>query len=161
EPPPPAEGPVAARVGDPTEHADPLRGSEGSPDVVIENKHAWRAHDDHHECTDHGTEKCYLGSKTVLINNRMAVRRDDYITDEALPNKVTGGASQVIIGDIPFGLFDPERLKEFCKDFCELIAKWKDLSPEERLQELEQVLNKQLMKLGVPPVSLGTHDGPL
>jgi uncharacterized Zn-binding protein involved in type VI secretion len=145
-------------VGDPTEHGDLLRGGEGSSDVTIESQRAWRAHDDVHQCTDHGAEKCYLGSRTVVINNRMAVRKGDYITDEAPPNKVSGGASQVVIGDIPFGLFDPERLKEFCKDFCDIIARWKDLLPEERLQEMENALNKQLTKSGVPPVKLGTRD---
>jgi len=74
----------AARKSDMTAHGKPATPGLGSTNVFIGKKNAWRTISDTHLCplstpTPHGPEKCYLGSTTVFINNKMACRLGDIL----------------------------------------------------------------------------------
>jgi hypothetical protein len=165
----------AARVGDTTQHKKKkLSPGPGSPNIEIEKDRAWRAVVDEHECPEevpatdlpgkawdlvdgvskHGKEKCFLGSFSVLLNGQMAVRREVNLTGEYGPNLITGGATTVEIGDIPFGLAEPVRIAEFCREFKRIMDNWNTLSPTDRIAALEVAINRQLAKSGVPSVSI-------
>jgi uncharacterized Zn-binding protein involved in type VI secretion len=114
----------AARAGDEVTHpltsGAPQLSGMGADIVEIDSKHAWRAVQDSHSCTcppppppPHGLEKVFMGSMTVLINNKMACRMTDVLLGANVPNPIVGGCSTVLIGDIPFGLADPRTLEEY------------------------------------------------
>lgn len=156
----------AARVGDaskPPHAPGTLTPGPGSLDVSIGNKPAWRANIDSAMCTTpiappapapHGPEKCYLGSLSVMINNQMAVRQDDILIGAGPPNQVAIGFPTVLIGDFGFGLTDPANMTEFCKEFTQLMSDWATLTPEQRRARLEDAINRQLGKSGLPRQSV-------
>jgi uncharacterized Zn-binding protein involved in type VI secretion len=155
----------AARVGDSTSHLfNPLVPGPGAITVLIEGKPAWRAVVDTSICpvpiappapAPHGPEKCYLGSFGVLINGQMAVRLGDMVVGPpAPPNAIVFGAMTVLIGDTAFGLADPANIAAFCKGFKELMKKWDSLTPEQRRQELQNLINNSLTSSGTPPVTV-------
>jgi uncharacterized Zn-binding protein involved in type VI secretion len=96
--------PMAARVGDLTSHKTPLGPSLGSINVLIGGKPAWRAQVDRHLCplstgtVPHVGGVVQVGSKTVLINNRPAVRQGDLIVENGPPNPIAKGEPTVLIG---------------------------------------------------------------
>jgi uncharacterized Zn-binding protein involved in type VI secretion len=156
----------AARVGDastPPHAPGTLTPGPGSVDVSIGNKPAWRANIDTAACTTpiappapapHGPEKCYLGSLSVMINNQMAVRQGDILIGAGPPNPVLLGFPTVLIGDVGFGLMDPANMSEFCKEFTQLMNDWATLTPEQRRARLEDAINRQLGKSGLPRQSV-------
>jgi uncharacterized Zn-binding protein involved in type VI secretion len=131
--------------------------------VFIGNKPAWRANTDTAVCTTpiappapapHGPEKCYLGSLSVMINNQMAVRQGDILIGAGPPNPVLMGFPTVLVGDVGFGLMDPANMAEFCKEFAQLIKDWGSLTSEQRRARLEDAINRQLDKSGLPRQSV-------
>jgi uncharacterized Zn-binding protein involved in type VI secretion len=149
-------GRPAARVGDQTTPPHtPLIPGPGSSTVLIGDRPAWRTNVDTSMCATpppppHGAEICYLGSLSVMINDQMAVRQGDTVIGGGGPNRIVLGLNSVLIGDIGFGLADPARMAEFCKDFGKLALEWHVLKPHEREAWLEAIINKQLAKSGVP-----------
>lgn len=168
-----------ALVGSTVQHNNlTLTPGPGSPDVSVQGQAAWRAFDDQNDCTaavtgpppaagatatpaatgtpapppSHGTEICYVGSFSVLINNRMSVRQGDALLGADAPNVVTVGDSTVMIGDIPFGLADSRNLDAFCDEFRNIIDNWLSLTSDERLDGLAGAINPQLAKSGLPEV---------
>lgn len=153
----------AARVGDQgtPPHVPPvLAPGPGSVNVLVGSKPAWRANLDKHVCAcpiappapaPHGPETCFFGSISVLINNQMAVRMGDMLVGLGPPNTVLIGATNVLIGDVGFGLAAAANMAEFCADFASLMRDWDTLSPAEREARLGEITNKQLAKSGVPP----------
>ena len=156
----------AARVGDngtPPHTPTPLAPGPGSTNVLVDNKPAWRANIDKAVCAlpiappapaPHGPETCFLGSLSVMINHQMAVRMGDILIGAGPPNVVASGCTKVLIGDIGFGLADRANMDEFCKEFAELVAEWGSLTPQERQDRLEEIINRQLGKSGVPQQSV-------
>ncbi len=97
--------PPAARVTDETAHGSPLFPGTGSADVFIGGLPAWRALLDKHLCaaTPDGVGTVLMGSPTVRINQAMAVRMGDIVTE--VPgaamgpvNLIVGGCATVVIG---------------------------------------------------------------
>lgn len=92
----------AARVGDPTTHGAPLSPGPGSPNVLIENRPAWRATIDQHACPAvsasgaDGVGNVLVGSPTVLINNQMACRQGDIVVEK--PGAAMGPANPIVMG---------------------------------------------------------------
>ncbi len=149
--------PEAARPTDPTAHGDPLSPGPGSDNVTSAGKKQWRAGPDSHLCkhpVSDAAEICKLGSLTVHVNGKMAVRKDDFLTGAGAPNTIAKGAATVLIGDIRMGLWDPANAAEFCKDMCDLKKKWDKMTPAERRAALDKAVNKQLAKSGVPHVGI-------
>ena len=156
----------AARVGDlctPPHLPTMLAPGIGMPTVLIGGKPAWRCNVDIHTCTlpiappapaPHGPEICYFGSLSVLIGGQMAVRQTDQLVGAGGPNPVMLGCVNVLIGDTGFGLADPANMAEFCADFAKLQNDWPSLTPAERRQRLESIMNKQLGKSGMPNQSV-------
>jgi uncharacterized Zn-binding protein involved in type VI secretion len=76
----------------------------GSMNVLIGGKPAWRAGSDVHVCPlsngpqPHVGGPVPVGSKTVLINNRPAVRQGDAVVEAGGPNSITVGLPTVQIG---------------------------------------------------------------
>jgi len=159
-------GKPAARVGDkstPPHTPGLLAPGPGSTNVFIGGKPAWRSHVDLAMCmlpiappspVPHGPERCYLGSLSVMINGKMAVRQGDSLIGAGPPNPVMTGDSSVLIGDMGFGLANPINAAEFCTDFEKLESDWSTLSDVEREQSIEAITNKQLSKSGVPALSI-------
>ncbi len=140
-----------------TGHGDPLAPGPGSDNVTSAGKKQWRAGPDSHLCkhpVSDATEICKLGSLTVKVNGKMAVRVGDFLTGAGAPNPVAKGAPTVLIGDIRMGLWDPANAAEFCKDMCDLKKKWGKMTPAERRAALDKAVNKQLAKSGVPHVGI-------
>jgi len=156
----------AARVGDqgsPPHAPPPLTPGPGSSDVSIGDRPAWRANLDKKVCATpiappapapHGPESASLGSLSVMINDQMAVRQGDILVGAGPPNTIMLGLRSVLIGDIGFGLADASNMDEFCSDFAALVDDWENLTPEERRQQLEDMINRQLDKSGVPRQSV-------
>lgn len=156
----------AARVGDQCTppHLPPLLGpGPGMLTVHIGNKPAWRAIADFHACATpiappapapHAKETCYFGSLSVMIGNQMAVRMGDVLVGLGPPNPVLKGCLTVLIGDTGFGLANPTNMAEFCKDFAQLQKDWPKLTPEQRRQRLEKIVNRQTGKSGLPNQSV-------
>ena len=156
----------AARVGDKgtPPHLPPILGpGPGMLTVLIGNKPAWRANVDTHACTTpiappapapHGPEKCYFGSLSVMIGNQMAVRMGDILIGAGPPNPVLTGQLNVLIGDMGFGLASPANMAEFCSDFAKLQKDWPKLTPDQRRQRLEGMVNRQTGKSGLPNQSV-------
>lgn len=96
--------PMAARVGDQTNHGTPLTPGPGSTNVLIGGMPAWRATTDFHTCplvsgiVPHVGGVVALGSTTVLINNLPAARQGDQIVEAAPPNGIAVGCPTVQIG---------------------------------------------------------------
>jgi hypothetical protein len=103
-------GRPAARVGDATSHGTPLLPGVGSLKVLIGNRPAWRTEIDIHICPvvspkgPDGGGIVHVGSRKVLIENRMCVRQGDVI--EETPgatlghrNPIVSGCPAVLIGD--------------------------------------------------------------
>jgi hypothetical protein len=67
----------------------------------------------------------------------------------APPNQVLLGEFTVLIGDMGFGLADPANMAEFCADFAQLVKDWGSLTPRQREERMEEIINKQLGKSGV------------
>lgn len=96
--------PMAARMGDPTNHGTPLSPGPGSVNVLIGGKPAWRAGSDMHTCplvtgtVPHVGGVVPKGSATVLINNLPAARQGDQIVETGPPNAIAVGCPTVMIG---------------------------------------------------------------
>lgn len=149
--------PQAARPTDPTAHGDPLDPGPGSDNVTSAGKKQWRVGSDSHLCkhpTSDATEICKLGSLTVRVNGKMAVRMGDLLTGAGAPNTVAKGAATVLIGDLAQGLWNPANAAEFCKAMCELKKNWAKMTPAERQAALSKAVNDQLAKSGAPPVGI-------
>lgn len=147
--------PKAARPDDATAHGDPLAPGPGSTNVTTNGKNQWRADVDSHVCShppSDATEICKLGSLTVTVNNKMAVRVDDFLTGAGAPNTITTGAATVLIGDIPQGLW--ANWAAFCRAMCELMRNWASLTPAQRQAGLSQAINASLARSGVPQVGI-------
>src|SRR5688500_7086843 len=92
----------AARILDPTAHVVPAAPGPGASTVLIQDRPAWRTILDQHACplptpTAHGPEKVYLGSTTVLINDKMACRMADCLQGMGPPNFFYMGSPTVLI----------------------------------------------------------------
>lgn len=96
--------PMAARVGDQTNHGTPLTPGPGSVNVLIGGMPAWRAGSDQHVCplvtgvVPHVGGVVPKGSTTVLINNMPAARQGDQIIESGPPNGIAIGCPTVMIG---------------------------------------------------------------
>lgn len=94
--------PPAARITDPTTHGMPLAPGPGSVNVLIGGLPAWRALMDQHACPAvsisgaDGVGMVMLGSPTVLINNMMACRMGDIVTE--IPGLALGPVNPIIMG---------------------------------------------------------------
>ncbi|NUO83917.1 PAAR domain-containing protein [candidate division KSB1 bacterium] len=157
----------AARKGDSTSHlSKKLEPGPGSSNVLIEGEPAWRAVEDKFNCpmpiappapAPHGPEICYLGSFGVLINGKMAVRMGDIVIGPpGPPNPIVTGAANVLIGNIAFGLARKANGAAFCRRFKALMKNWNSLTPAERQQKLQELINRPLKKSGLPPVSVNS-----
>jgi len=95
--------PPAARITDPTTHGMPLAPGPGSVNVLIGGLPAWRALIDQHACPAvsitgaDGVGMVMLGSPTVLINNMMACRMGDIVTE--IPGLALGPVNPIIMGE--------------------------------------------------------------
>ena len=95
--------PPAARITDPTTHGMPLSPGPGSVNVLIGGLPAWRALIDQHACPAvsitgaDGVGMVMLGSPTVLINNMMACRMGDIVTE--IPGLALGPVNPIIMGE--------------------------------------------------------------
>lgn len=88
-----------------TSHGTALGPGPGSATVSIGGQPAWRAASDLHQCplveglVPHSGGVVAVGSQTVLIEGRPAVRAGDAIVEAAgRPNTVVVGAPTVLIG---------------------------------------------------------------
>ena len=87
-----------------TSHGTPLGPGPGSSTVRIGGMPAWRAASDVHHCplvegaVPHVGGIVAVGSPTVLIEGRAAVRAGDAIVEAGPPNTVLVGALTVLIG---------------------------------------------------------------
>ena len=146
----------AARVGDEVDHlAAPASPGVGSTNVSVNDKPAWRAHLDTHDCEDtkpiaHVCEIAQFGSHTVLINDEMAIRRGDFLLGSQLPNEVLVGSPDVSIGNPLNGL--AALIAGYCAEFCALMKNWTNLTRDEQIAALKKLTNDQLEKIGVPAI---------
>jgi len=156
----------AARVADLTSHGMPAAPGIGSINVLIGNFPAWRTIDDTCVCpipvappapAPHGPEKCYLGSTTVLINNRMACRVSDILQAAGPPNPFAMGCVTVLIGDVGFGMANPANIGAYAAAMRSVFNDWESLSPAERLAALQNALSAALPP-GMPPLTLRSSD---
>jgi uncharacterized Zn-binding protein involved in type VI secretion len=148
----------AARITDRTAHGPPITGT-GFRTVRIGNLNAWRV-SDRSVCamctpagTPHGPGMVLKGSFTVLMGSLPAARMSDMLIEPAgLPqnNPIVGGAANVKIGDLPFGLMDPDILKAFCRAWRKLLDDWDGLTPDERKQRTKDMLDNALEQSGSP-----------
>jgi PAAR motif len=96
--------PSAARAGDQTTHGNMLDPSNGSQNVLIGKRQAWRVID-FATCPQSDGPKPHVGgyvqkaSLTVYINGFAAVRMGDTIIEVGPINSVTTGENSVQIGD--------------------------------------------------------------
>src|SRR5262245_42229635 len=125
--------PPAARITDLTSHGIPAVPGIGSVNVITGMLTAWRTLDDTCVCplpiappvpAPHGPEKCYLGSTTVLINNRMACRVGDILQGAGPPNPFAMGAVTVLIGDAGFGMGAPATMAAYGAAMRNVYANW-------------------------------------
>lgn len=142
----PGEKP-AARPTDQTSHLSPAAPGPGALTVLIGGLPAWRTMLDTHICpattpNPHGPEKIYMGSTTVLINDQMACRMADILQGAGPPNPVAIGEPTVVIGDAGFGMAKAEVKEAFADDGLELLRQWDFLTTDERLTEIERMLNR-------------------
>ncbi len=93
-------GKPAGRVGDQTTHGSPLSPGPGSPDVLIENRPAWRAMVDQHVCEalPDGVGSVLIGNPTVLINNQMACEQGDIVVEK--PGLALGPMNPILMGSL-------------------------------------------------------------
>ena len=97
-------GKPAARHLDMTTHGFPLDPGPGSPDVLIENKPAWRANIDQHLCKavspagPDGMGSVLIGNPTVLINNQMACQQGDLVIEK--PGLAMGPVDPILMGSL-------------------------------------------------------------
>jgi uncharacterized Zn-binding protein involved in type VI secretion len=147
--------PQAARIFDLTGHGVPASPGLGSAKVKIGTLPAWRAMVDTHVCpipiappapAMHGPEKCYLGSTTVLINNKMACRQGDTLQGGGPPNSFAMGCPNVLIGDVGYGMADEARRAAYAAAMAQLYRDWDSLTPEQRRQRMADAL-----ALATPP----------
>ncbi len=152
----------AARITDMTSHGIPAAPGIGSVNVLICNLPAWRTIDDVCACPIpvappapalHGAEICYLGSTTVLINNRMACRIGDILQGAGPPNPFAMGCPTVLIGDAGFGLRTPAVMAAFAAAMRQVYENWDSMTPGERLAAMQAALNAALPP-GMPPLTL-------
>src|SRR5450432_3352448 len=124
----------AARVGDMTAHAAPAAPGVGSPNVFIGGMPAWRAMEDLCVCSmspgNHGTESGLLGSTTVFINGRMAMRVGDILQGAGPPNTFVLGAPTVMIGDPGFGMAKQANREGFARAMLDLFDEWEKLDQQ-------------------------------
>ncbi|EYF02649.1 PAAR domain-containing protein [Chondromyces apiculatus] len=147
----------AATVGSVTEHVKAgLSSGPGSPNVLINDRRAWRAEIDQHECPEHHREVVYVGSTRVLINNQRAVRASDFLESNgaSAPNRINGGSRNVRIGIARVGFASPEAMAGYGRDMCALKSVWEDLTPEERQARYEAAIAEHFNRLGMPPPTL-------
>jgi uncharacterized Zn-binding protein involved in type VI secretion len=164
---------MAARSGDMTLHTVTLTGP-GCPTVSIGGNAAWRV-GDQHACSmqnttpppasapvPHATGSVLKGSFTVLVGSQMATRQNDVVVEPAcIPptvpfppnNLIQMGCPTVDIGDIAFGLMDPAVLRQFCAEWRQLRQDWPNLTPAQRQQRMEQMVNNALGSSGTPGVN--------
>lgn len=96
--------PPAATVGDLTAHGSPLAPGPGSVNVFVGGKPAWRVGIDFHTCPlvdglkPHVGGIIAAGSSTVLINGAPAARMGDMIVEAGIPNVISSGVLNVLIG---------------------------------------------------------------
>lgn len=96
--------PPAARITDATTHGMPLSPGPGSANVLIGGLPAWRALIDQHACPAvsisgaDGVGMVMMGSPTVLINNMMACRLGDIVTE--IPGLALGPVNPIIMGEM-------------------------------------------------------------
>lgn len=154
-------GKPAARALDPTTppHTATLAPSPGDLTVVVGGQPAWRCNVDTAVCATpiappapapHGPEVCYLGSLSVMYGSQMAVRITDQLMGAGGPNPVMKGEPTVLIGDMGFGLANPANMDEFCKDMADIVRNWAAMTPKQRRRALQNAINKQLSKSGLP-----------
>lgn len=97
-------GKPAARLSDQTTHGSPLSPGPGSPDVLIENKPAWRAIIDQHACPAvnvsgaDGVGSVLMGNPTVLIDNQMACEQGDIVVEK--PGLAMGPINPIAMGSL-------------------------------------------------------------
>jgi hypothetical protein len=83
-----------------------------------------------------------LGSTTVFINSRMAVRAGDVLQGQGAPNSfVPTGDEDVMVGDMGFGMATPSKIGAFAASMRDLREKWDGLSPKERVAKLQSAVN--------------------
>lgn len=173
-------GNPAARRGDLTSHTTTLTGV-GWVTVKIGGQASWRAYETH-TCSmqnnipgtppvpvPHVTGTVLKGSLSVLIGNQPAARQTDVVIEPAcvppsVPfppnNTITVGFPTVHIGDVAFGMMDPQTLADFCAGWAQLVADWAGLSEAEREQRMRQLVNDALQRSGVPPINRIAADAP-
>ncbi len=160
----------AARVEHMTEHGVPALPGPGSPDVEVGDKRAWRTMIDACNCPvtipgPHGAERCYLGSTTVLINDKMACRKTDILQDTGPPNRFSEGDEMVIVGDDGIGMARSEAADRYGRAMRRIYENWDNMTPKERIRAMEKALNDSLPKempdLIIQPVDLEDATGQL
>ena len=145
----PTQAEKAAFVGSATQHDAPLAGP-GSPDVLVNNRPAWRSGDPH-TCATHGPEAPLMGSETVKVNNRFAIRVGDFLQGACPPNRIMVGSPNVKIGTPGIGIASPAGRAQFCDLYCRLKADWPSLTPAEREQRYNELLAAMFSSFGAPP----------
>jgi uncharacterized Zn-binding protein involved in type VI secretion len=156
----------AARLGDLTAHGSPGLPGAGSTDVFIGFKPAWRALEDRCLCPappgSHGTEMALIGSTTVMINRRMAVRVGDLMPGAGPPNSFVQGEATVIIGDVGFGMAKASSRAAFARAMRALLKDWSKLDEAGRVDALERamasVLPRSMPALKVKAVKMSDPD---
>jgi hypothetical protein len=81
-----------------------------------------------------------LGSTTVMINKRMAVRMGDLMQGAGPPNTFVKGEPTVIIGDVGFGMARPASRAAFVWSMRALLSQWDKLNEAARLAALKDAL---------------------
>jgi len=141
-----------------TEHGVPALVGPGSADVEVGDKQAWRTMLDVCNCSvstpgPHGEERCYVGSTTVLINDKMACRRSDMLQGAGPVNYFDEGDESVIIGDDGIGMARDQASERYAMAMRRIYENWDDMTPEERRAAMEQALNDSLPE-GMPRLEL-------
>jgi hypothetical protein len=99
-----------------------------------------------------------LGSTTVMINGRMAVRVGDVLQGSGPPNSFIPGQATVLIGDIGFGMGLAALRAAFATAMHTLLGNWDKQTQDERLASIQAALGAakapSMPHLEVRPVAL-------
>ena len=87
----------------------------------------------------------------------MACRLGDILQGAGPPNPFAMGEPTVLIGDVGFGMASPSAMGGFAAAMANLQNQWESLSPEERLNHMEDAINASLSE-NMPPITIVPTD---
>ena len=132
-----------------------LTDGAGSPDVLINDEGAWRERISEHKCDAHASEYVLAGVQQIYINDVRAVRVHDYlVAGSGIMDPIVTGSPDVFMGDDDFGLTSKD---EFCKKFNELMSKWPTMTPAERKDGLNKMVEGVATSKGMPAPNMNKN----